>query len=44
MKGRNYIRKLGRGRFLEYIFSADYVKKLSTLMTLTLKNNDFLSR
>ena len=28
MKGRNYIRKLGRGRFWEYIFSANYVKNI----------------
>ena len=35
MKGRNYIRKLGRGRFLEQIVSTDYVK-MSTLMVVTL--------
>ena len=28
MKGINYIRKLGRGRFLEYIVSSDYVKNV----------------
>ena len=35
MKGLNYIRKLGRGRFLEQIVSSDYVK-MSTLTRLTL--------
>ena len=28
MKGSNYSRKLGRGRFLEQIVSADYVKNV----------------
>ena len=30
MKGTNDIRKLGRGRLLEYIVSADYVKNIYT--------------
>ena len=28
MKGRNYIRKLGRGRFFEQIVCSDYVKNV----------------
>ena len=28
MKGKNYIRKLGRGRFLEQIVSSNYVKNI----------------
>ena len=28
MKGRNYIGKLGRGRFFEQIVSADHVKNI----------------
>ena len=31
MKGINYIRKLGRGRFLEQIVSIDYVKNVYSL-------------
>ena len=45
MKGKNYIRKLGHGRFLEQIVSSDYVKNINSLTTLkaqrSLKNNDF---
>ena len=28
MKVRSYIRKLGRERFLEFVFSSDYVKNV----------------
>ena len=34
MKGKNYIRKLGHGRFLEQIVSSDYVKNINSLTTL----------